>query len=220
MVAYSSLLILPKELRGKSLSNSWSVLKRGCMKTVNIWNQDTCLKAWNYASKIHKGQLLPGSDIPYINHLGLVAMEAMAALSCDDDINDPNLLVLCTLLHDSIEDTSLTYNEIKEEFGEKIANGVSALTKDKKLSSKIEQMKDSIARIKQQPKEVWMVKLCDRITNLQPPPKHWNDQKITRYREEACFILEQLGEASHFPGERLQMKIDGYSRNGIGRTAS
>ncbi|WPL13535.1 hypothetical protein Thiosp_03339 [Thiorhodovibrio litoralis] len=36
------------------------------MRKMNIWNQDKYLKAWNFASKIHNGQKLPGSDIPYI----------------------------------------------------------------------------------------------------------------------------------------------------------
>ena len=45
-----------------------------------IWSQDNYIKAWNYASSVHNGQLIPGTDIPYINHIGLVAMEAMAAI--------------------------------------------------------------------------------------------------------------------------------------------
>jgi hypothetical protein len=48
--------------------------------------------------------------------------------------------------------------------GNEIADGVIALSKNTILPSKEEQMKDSIARIKQQPKEVWMVKMCDRST--------------------------------------------------------
>jgi guanosine-3',5'-bis(diphosphate) 3'-pyrophosphohydrolase len=42
---------------------------------MNIWDQDAYLKAWNFASAIHMGQTIPGSEIPYINHLGLVCME-------------------------------------------------------------------------------------------------------------------------------------------------
>ncbi|PWQ93542.1 HD domain-containing protein [Leucothrix arctica] len=178
---------------------------------MKIWNQDKYLEAWNFASSIHNGQTLPGSDIPYINHIGLVAMEATATVS-HEEINHPDTLVLCALLHDSIEDTSTTYEDIKKVFGAVIADGVLALTKNTELPSKPEQMKDSLNRIKQQPKEVWMVKLCDRITNLQPPPKHWNKAKIAKYQTEATLILNELGEASPFLAERLKTKITNYSK--------
>lgn len=176
---------------------------------MKIWDQDKYQKAWNFASNIHHGQKLPGSDIPYINHLGLVAMEATATVAYEN-IDHPNMLILCALLHDSIEDTSATYEDIRDHFGIEIADGVLSLTKNAKLSSKFEQMKESISRIKLQPKEVWMVKLCDRITNLQPPPMHWDKVKIAAYHSEAQYILEQLGEASPFLAKRLASKISHY----------
>jgi len=176
-----------------------------------MWDQDKYLAAWNFASNIHNGQEIPGKDIPYINHIGLVTMEATAAIA-HDAINDPDLLVLCALLHDSIEDTSTTYEDIKNTFSINVADGVLSLTKNSGLPSKLEQMKDSLARIKRQPKEVWMVKLCDRITNLQPPPKHWDKEKIIKYQNEARLILEELGSASSFLANRLEAKINGYEK--------
>ena len=178
---------------------------------MNNWDQDNYLKAWNFASSIHNKQKIPGSDLPYINHLGLVAMEAIAAIG-NKNIKNSHILVMCALLHDSIEDTSTTYEDIKKVFGDKIAEGVLSLTKNKDLPSKTEQMQDSVNRIKKQPQAVWMVKLCDRITNLQPPPTHWNKEQVAKYQNEARFILEQLGESSQFLAERLQMKIDAYDQ--------
>jgi len=179
---------------------------------MNTWNQDGYIKAWNYASSAHNGQLVPGTEIPYINHIGLVAMEAMAAVSHDNTISSPDLLVFSALLHDTIEDTNKTFQDILDTFGSEIANGVLALSKDKELPSKEAQMKDSLVRIKQQPKEIWMVKLSDRITNLQPPPKHWNKSKISKYQSEAMIILNELGSANDFLGKRLELKIEGYNQ--------
>ena len=127
-------------------------------------------------------------------------------------LRNPDLLLLCALLHDVIEDTNGTYDEIEKEFGVEVADGVLALSKDENLHSKVEQMKDSIERIRIQPKEVWMVKLSDRITNLQPPPKHWDKEKVKKYRNEAVLILEKLGEANQYLAERLQIKIAEYSQ--------
>jgi (p)ppGpp synthase/HD superfamily hydrolase len=178
---------------------------------VNIWDQDKYIEAWNFVSTLHNGQTIPGRDIPYINHLGLVTMEAIAAIA-HENINQPNLFIVCALLHDSIEDTSIEYKDIKDLFGIDIANGVLSLTKDKELPSKNEQMLDSITRIKKQPIEVWMVKLCDRITNLQAPPEHWNKAKIAQYQSEARLILDHLGKASPFLAKRLVTKINHYDQ--------
>jgi len=178
---------------------------------MNNWSQDKYIKAWNFASHVHNGQLSPGTDIPYINHIGLVAMETMAATAHGEDIKNLDLLVQCALLHDVIEDTEHTYDEVNKEFGNEVANGVSALSKNTGLP-KGEQMNDSLERIRKQPKEVWMVKLSDRITNLQPPPKHWDKEKIKKYRNEAILILEKLGEANQYLAERLRNKIEEYKQ--------
>ncbi|MFK5893893.1 MAG: HD domain-containing protein [Pseudomonadota bacterium] len=179
---------------------------------MNIWNQDKYIKAWNFACFAHEGQLLPGTTIPYINHIANVSMEVMAAIVQSKNIHNPNLLVQCALLHDVIEDTKNTYDDIKEEFGSDVANGVLALSKNVNLSSKSEQMINSLERIKKQPVEVWMVKLADRITNLQPPPNYWNKEKINNYRQEAILILESLCVANPYLAKRMQIKISAYKR--------
>lgn len=174
------------------------------------WNQDLCVKVWNFASVTHQGQLVPGTEIPYINHVGNVAMEAMAAIVNSETIEQPDLLIQTALLHDVIEDTHMTYESLREAFGPFVADGVLALTKNSELGSKSAMMIDSIQRIKLQPKEIGMVKMCDRITNLQPPPSHWNPEKIERYRDEAKLILDHLGASSSYLADRLGNKIRDY----------
>ncbi len=179
---------------------------------MNMWNPDKYIKAWNFACRAHNGQLVPGTDIPYINHIGNVAMEAMAAIAHSNGVGHPDLLIQCALLHDVIEDTDCAYNVVTTEFGIDVVDGVLALSKDHSLPTKREQMEDSIERIKAQPREVWMVKLSDRITNLQPPPKHWDKDKIANYRDEANLILEKLGMANQYLANRLRQKLSEYSR--------
>ena len=72
------------------------------------------------------------------------------------------------LLHDTVEDTATTPDELTTQFGHDIAEGVVALTKNTALP-KSEAMPDSLRRIKTLRKEVWAVKLGDRISNLQAP---------------------------------------------------
>ena len=78
------------------------------------------------------------------------------------------------------------------------------------LDSFSKQLLDSLERIKTQPIEIWMVKLADLITNLQPPPLHWTQAKILKYRDEAIEIHTHLQAASPFLATRLAEKIQKY----------
>jgi len=174
------------------------------------WSQELYIKAFKFAAQAHKGQKVPGSDLPYIVHATLVSMEIMAVLCCEDNL-DGDLAVQCALLHDVMEDAEAKYKDRMENvFEDKVIEGVKALSKNKTIKSKDERMIDSLERIKKQPKEVWMVKMGDRITNLQPPPSHWDQEKILQYKKEAEIIYDHLKDASKFLADRLRHKIDNY----------
>jgi guanosine-3',5'-bis(diphosphate) 3'-pyrophosphohydrolase len=177
---------------------------------LQLWSQDEYTRAWRLACDAHNGQCMPGSDLPYVNHVANVAREVMTEIAHDPDQYNANLAVLCALLHDTIEDTSITYDDLLKSFGIQVADGVAALSKNKDINSKEQRMLDSLTRIKQQPKEVWLVKLADRIVNLQPPPKTWGNDKKLKYHAEAKLILNQLDEASERLGLRLRDKIAAY----------
>lgn len=184
-----------------------------------IWSQDEYIKAWDFATRAHAGQTFQsereGERLPYINHLAAVAMEVMAALSADQaprqSTEDVNLAVQCALLHDTLEDTSTSYDELQSIFGDAVANGVLALTKNCQLP-KTERMADSLVRIQQCPQSVWWVKLADRITNLSEPPFTWSNSKKSAYRQEAMLILAALASSHVTLATRLQQKINIYLR--------
>jgi guanosine-3',5'-bis(diphosphate) 3'-pyrophosphohydrolase len=119
------------------------------------------------------------------------------------------LAIQVALLHDTLEDTATNPDELTKLFGEEVRQGVQALTKDYYLPDD-QQMEDSLRRIRLRPKEIWAVKLSDRITNLQPPPLTWNEQKRIRYQKEARTILTELKEGNEYLAIRLQCKIEEY----------
>ena len=180
--------------------------------TIN-WTQEQYVKALRYATEAHCAinQKVPGTEFPYICHPVMVAMEVIAALPHHGHC-EGNLAISCALLHDTIEDTKVTYEDLENCFGAKIAKGVLALSKNKELRDKSLQMEDSLARIREQPKEVWMVKLADRITNLMVPPAYWTIDKRKAYRQEAKLILKELGEGSEYMAERLKERIEAYGQ--------
>lgn len=173
-----------------------------------MWSQELYLRAYHFAARAHQGQIYPGTELPYSMHLSFVSMELIAALAAEPG-HDGDLAVACALLHDVIEDTQLGYTQIAAAFGPRVADGVLALTKDAALP-KAEQMADSLRRIRAQPAEVWMVKLADRISNLQQPPPYWTAEKIAAYRAEAEQIDAALAAASPSLAARLRAKIDAY----------
>ena len=175
----------------------------------NNWQQDKYIKACRFAAQAHNnGQVVPGTELPYLLHLSLVSMEIIAAIGTDKRY-DADLAMQCAWLHDTIEDTETTYDDIVDNFGVAVADGVQALTKDMSLP-KSDQMADSLRRIKDQPKEVWAVKMADRITNLQPPPSHWSKEKIAKYRIEALLIHDELKEGNEVLADRLYKKAEAY----------
>jgi (p)ppGpp synthase/HD superfamily hydrolase len=178
---------------------------------MHFWSADMYTAAWRFAAEAHGAQKVPGSNLPYIAHVGNVAMEVMTAAAARGDVAQPDLAVQCALLHDVVEDTPVTVDEIAARFGAAVAAGVAALTKSPGHGTKAEKMADSLARIRAQPPEVWMVKLGDRITNLQPPPAHWSRDKIAAYRDEARAIHAALASACPVLGPRLWAKIEAYA---------
>lgn len=159
---------------------------------------------------LENNQTVKGTRLPYVVHLSNVAMEIFVAAMHTPGL-DLGFAVQVALLHDTLEDTSTTFAELSERFGKEIANAVLALSKDEKLP-KEKQIPDSLERIKGLRKEVYAVKLADRITNLQTPPPEWDRVTLIRYRDDSRLILEAMKEGNLYLAERLKTKIEEYSK--------
>lgn len=155
------------------------------------------------------GQTIPGSTLPYVVHLSNVAMEILVAAHHTPGFQTA-FAVQLALLHDVLEDTPTTRDELAAAFGPEVAAGVAALTKDESLR-KAARMIDSLNRIKQLQAEVWAVKLADRITNLQAPPPHWTEAKKSEYLHEARLIAMVLKGGNAYLEKRLEEKILNYA---------
>lgn len=173
--------------------------------------QEIYQKAIKFAGEKHKDQKMPGSNSNYLLHISNVSMEILMAYAIEKNF-DVDFAIQLAILHDTIEDTDTEFSELKETFGERVAQGVLALSKNENLPSKEEQMLDSLSRINLLEKEVGMVKLADRITNLQEPPYYWNNDKIDRYRKEAELISETLSDKNDYLNKRLLGKIEEHKQ--------
>ncbi len=171
--------------------------------------------AMKFAGEAHAFQEVPGTkDANYLLHVSNVAMEVLVAHAAEPTF-DLALAVQMAALHDTVEDTKTTIEDISKTFGPHVAEGVAALTKNKSESSNENVLADSLTRIKNTSgPEAAIVKLADRITNLQEPPKDekWDYAKTKKYQEQARVIAGELGYAHAYLKRRIEAKIEEYTQ--------
>ncbi|EGH43533.1 hypothetical protein PSYPI_14543, partial [Pseudomonas syringae pv. pisi str. 1704B] len=80
-------------------------------------------KAWLFASHAHVGQKMTGSDLPYTTHVAMVANELIFAHR-EESVGALEIALPTALLHDVLEDTPVTQDELAEAFGVEVASAV------------------------------------------------------------------------------------------------
>ncbi len=123
-------------------------------------HKDLILKAYEFAKKKHGGQKRKTGE-PYIVHPLNVA-KILSELGMDA------ATIIAALLHDVLEDTDTTYEEIKERFGESVASIVEGVTKIGKIKYKSDQVENYRKLILATAKDprVIILKLADRLDNM------------------------------------------------------
>ncbi len=163
-------------------------------------------EALKLCKRMHAKQkyIVDGKEVPYYNHCIMVANIIGENAEKDLDIEFAQTVAL---LHDTLEDTPLTLEYLKEHFGDKVAAGVLALTKNQELKYE-DRLGDSLSRINAlKSKEVAAVKLADRICNLYETPAGWSKEKEREYIADATKIVDRLGWASQKLAAKLKEMI-------------
>jgi GTP diphosphokinase / guanosine-3',5'-bis(diphosphate) 3'-diphosphatase len=145
-------------------------------------------RALDFAARKHTAQRRKGeAHEPYINHLAEVAL-LLAEATEGEDLN----LVLAGLLHDTIEDTETTYEELAGEFEEDVAGLVREVTDDKSLL-KAKRKELQVQTASQKSDRAKMIKIADKISNLlsilQSPPAGWSEERKREYFEWADRVV-------------------------------
>lgn len=138
------------------------------------------LAAAKFAAAKHSRQRRKDSEAtPYINHPIEVA-EHLARVGGIDDEE----IIIAALLHDTVEDTATTVDEIRERFGERVARIVMECTDDKVLE-KSERKRLQIENAPHKSIEAKCVKIADKTCNLKSilldPPVNWSVQRQIDY---------------------------------------
>jgi (p)ppGpp synthase/HD superfamily hydrolase len=150
--------------------------------------------AIQFATMAHGNQVRKGNEfVPYIFHPIDVANEIIYHSGLPRDQMEQ--AIVDAILHDVIEDTAATYEDLLHQFGQVTADDVQATSKNTNLP-KEERFEDMLQRAQAAGIRVQCVKLADRLSNLKVFPDFWDRDKIGQYLEEAVIIAETLGGSS------------------------
>lgn len=147
-------------------------------------------KSLRLASLYHAQQYRKSDGSPYINHLIEVA-DIIVNIAHVQDENE-----LCAaVLHDSLEDTEITKEQIAIEFGINILEMVEALTDDKSLPL-TERRAVMLEQLPNKPTSVQRIKLADICSNVLAVPCGWSNERLTEYLSWLDDIAEICKNAS------------------------
>jgi len=157
----------------------------------------------DFACMKHKDQRRKDPEqSPYIIHpIGVANI-----ISKEGCVNDLHVLQ-AAVLHDTVEDTDTTLDEIEERFGPKVRSIVAEVTDDKSLA-KMERKRLQVVNAPHKSKEAKLVKLADKLYNLrsinQYIPQGWTEERATEYFKWAKQVIDGLRGTN----DRLEAELD------------
>jgi len=154
-------------------------------------NTGLVLKALSFAARKHRDQRRKDEEAsPYINHP--IALATL--LWHEGGVTDP-LVLAAALLHDTVEDTDTTPQELRAEFGDAIADVVLEVTDDTRLP-KAERKRLQIEHAAGISHAAQLVKLADKICNLRDvaasPPRGWPLERQREYFDWAKQVVDRM----------------------------
>lgn len=149
------------------------------------------LQAASFAAKKHRYQKRKGDDAePYVNH----PLEVANILAGVGKIEDYDILI-AAVLHDTIEDTETTPEELTELFGERVCGFVLEVTDDKSLA-KHERKQLQIEHAPHLSDGAKQIKLGDKISNITDvtnnPPAGWSRERRIEYVDWGARVVAGL----------------------------
>jgi len=153
------------------------------------------LKVLSFAAFKHRHQVRKGSKpIPYINHP--IALADLLVRT--GNIHDPEIIA-AALLHDTVEDTAATFEELEAEFGSQISQLVAELTDDKSLP-KEERKRRQVEDASSLSPRARIVKIADKVCNLrdivEDPPARWPLERKQQYFDWAKSVVDKIRDTN------------------------
>ncbi len=124
-------------------------------------NDEMIFDAIEFAVKAHAGQCRKGTDVPYIVHpLGVAKI--LIENGCSEKI------VIAGILHDTIEDTSVTVEDIKQHFGKEVSSLVEGVSESNQSEMWETRKRHTIENLKTATTDCLLVEIADKLHNIMP----------------------------------------------------
>jgi len=169
-------------------------------------------RALQFAASKHRNQRRKDKrKTPYINH----PIEVCHVLTDIGDVYDPTILT-AAILHDTVEDTSASTEEVNDLFGPEVSKLVKEVTDNKQLPRFVRKklQVDHAPTLSDAAKQI---KLADKISNMRDlmenPPRHWNNRRKLDYIEWA----EQVADGLRNVNKKLEDAFDELVSAGKGK---
>ncbi|MCA5003600.1 RelA/SpoT family protein [Sphingobacterium bovistauri] len=155
--------VIDIEAENKEIRKRYRALLRACKPTLQKGDKQEIRKAFDLALESHKDMRRKSGE-PYIYHP--IAVAQIAA----EEIGLGTTSIVCALLHDVVEDTSITLEEIESLFGKKVAKIIDGLTKisgvfDPNSSIQAENFRKMLLTLADDVRVI-LIKLADRLHNM------------------------------------------------------
>ena len=176
------------EAERKEIINRYKLLIKATKRRLEKNDKDTIRKAFEVAVEAHK-EMRRKSGEPYIYHPIAVAQ------ICAEEIGLGATGIICALLHDTVEDTDLTLEDVKGLFGEKVAKIINGLTKisgviDNSSSIQAENFRKVLLTMSEDIRVI-LIKLADRLHNMRTL-EHMKRDKQIKIASETLFLYAPL----------------------------
>lgn len=170
--------------------HDWTTAREQAATYLPSATLSTLDEAVTFAQWHHSEQTRPAGE-PYVTHL----LEALEILVTGAGIQEERLLV-ATLLHDAIEDTDCTAEEIESRFGEEVAQLVLEVTQPKPGPGETREdtRQRYLDRVWNGSREVHLIKLADRLSSVQKLGTHPRPERQRSYYRETCEYIVPLAQ--------------------------
>jgi hypothetical protein len=162
-----------------------------------------------FAADKHRLQTRKNKEkTPYVSHPLGVAYNLMKI----GDVRE-TAVIIGALLHDTVEDTQTTFDEIEKKFGSTIVALVKEVTNDKSLAKEARN-RLQVINATHKSKGAAQIKLADKLYNLKDlaghPPEDWSQARIDHYYEWAQSVIDRLPQANDKLHEAVEAVINEY----------
>lgn len=180
-----------------ALVSSSSSHPSGSQKVMSV----EFLRALSFAAAKHRDQRRKDTaQTPYINHPIAVADILLNEAGVTDEV-----VLMAALLHDTVEDTDTTFDEIEQQFGQVVRDVVAEVTDDKSLPKAVRKQHqiDHAPNLSDRAK---LVKLADKISNVRDtvvsPPHGWPTARVDEYLDWGKAVISPI-RGTHLQLEAL-----------------